>query len=447
MPSQSLPQARSKMTRTSRHTSTSSHKQEYQSSASLTPSTGAAPSYEQATRPRPASTYSYSKSFANHSSTVSLSLITSGDEDRFGATFSPGTVPLYTDGSVIRGTASLTFDFVKISVREIVVKLRGHASSAISQGDRAPGSPVIPDFTFLQSSVVLYSSQQHGSGKLGGSGPHSWTFAIPIPATVRVGSIEYAMPPSYDHKARIRYSVEVVVKRGSFFQSDVTLVISPFEFAPRAARLVRFSRGCTHDRVGGAFDSVSTAIRYIHSARSSSGAEQEGSTLATIACPTGSKHGPISFRSFITKGAVFQLLTLLAVTGTSQASPLEMFNFEYALIFYSLIQAFIMLTFNSLYSLRYPTKCSTHQDLLSPFTLPLPFLDRTTSPLNSFSRPIGPSTSFVVPSLAGQLLVARSLSSRLMVAVSLFLLWHKDELRSSSQGEMTMKGSGVCEVN
>lgn len=165
---------------------------------------------------------------------------------------------VYSDGSIIRGTASLTLDPLKVSVREIAVKVRGHASSSSAPGDRAPDAPVIPDFTFLDTSTVLWSSrmsQASAGRKLEGPGPHTWSFAIPLPRTIRVGSTEYPLPPTYDNKARIQYSVEVMLKRGSIFQSDVTSVLSK----PRVS-LRRRLRRCTH---GGAFPSLVAAFRYL----------------------------------------------------------------------------------------------------------------------------------------------------------------------------------------
>lgn len=204
----------------------SSHKQEQRLShdpSDAVPNN--APTYDEATARLSNPTYTYMKSFANQASTLRLSLIS---ERVIGNQLASGAVPVYFDGSVIRGTASLT-DVVKVSLREISVNIRGRVRPSVSSySNQANRTPVVPNLTFLTLDTVLWSCDgRSGSRKLEGPGPHSWSFAIPLPATVRVGPTEYPLPPTYNDKARIEYTVEVVVKRGSVFSSDVTSV---FEF-------------------------------------------------------------------------------------------------------------------------------------------------------------------------------------------------------------------------
>ncbi|KAF8310039.1 hypothetical protein DL93DRAFT_2170029 [Clavulina sp. PMI_390] len=192
--------------------------------------------------------FTYIKSFGSNAQS-SLRLSITGERVRgFGAISADvempasGAVPVYFNDSVVRGTASLT-DIVKVPVREIAVRVCGRVRPLVSANkSSAPtNAAMVPNMTFLNLSDLLWPPKtRNGKVTLDGPGPHSWPFALALPASVSVGGgMQFTLPPSYAEPGKgvcIEYSVEVVVKRGGFLATDVVLATA-FRYIPQIMAL------------------------------------------------------------------------------------------------------------------------------------------------------------------------------------------------------------------
>lgn len=145
------------------------------------------------------------------------------------------------------------------TARELSVRIRGQLRPAIANTaytkDQTTTS-VIPDITFIEQSTTLWKASKTSQAQSQLEG-RSFPFAMTLPSRVRVGSVEYPLPPSYNgNGARIEYSIELVLKRSGLMASDVMSGIS-FDLATASAGVG------VDEALLSSIDSVATAFRYV----------------------------------------------------------------------------------------------------------------------------------------------------------------------------------------